>query len=184
MTRHIARPPRVRFPNVERRTRGGVFVFRARVMHAGRTEVGPWRSTQREAFLDVEGLRAAQARRSPTGPVSIVRAVAAVVWDARARGLQRITIRRHLLYEARWWLEWWEGEDPLELVDEEAVLRVVRAAMEEGDKSSIVSAHLVNAARRLDQAIADLRLLARAQHPSSSQAARTLARIGELARQE
>lgn len=132
MTRHIARPPRVRFPNVERRARGGVFVFRARVMHAGRTEVGSWRSTQREAFLDVEGLRAAQARRSPIGPVSIVRALAAVVWDARARGLQRITIRRHLLYEARWWLEWWEGEDPLELVDEEAVLRVVRTALAEG----------------------------------------------------
>lgn len=66
----------------------------------------------------------------------------------------------------------------------EESLHAVRTAMEEGDKSSMVSAHLVNAARRLDQAIADLRLLARAQHPSSSQAARTLARIGELARQE
>ena len=127
-----SRPPKVRFPNVERRDKGGVFVFRARLQHLGRTEVGPWRTSQREAFADVEGLRAALARRNPRGPVSIIRALAAVVWDGRKRCLERITVRRQLLCHARWWCQWWEEEDPLELLTEAELSYAVREALTRG----------------------------------------------------
>lgn len=129
---HRHRPPRVRFPNVERRSRGGKFVFRARLQIEGVTLVGAWRASQAEAFAETEELRARRARRVEGGPLSISGALAAVVRDGRRRRLQRNTLRQHLLGHARYWLRFWEPHSPLEEIDAQELGWAVSEALARG----------------------------------------------------
>lgn len=110
----------------------GSFRYRARIVVRWRQITGPWRATPGAASKDVERLRRAEVAVY-SGPLDeLGPALERVAIDAKARGLQPITIERQLQAHAKFLLSYWEADAPLLALTVDEIEGFVRAALEHG----------------------------------------------------
>lgn len=128
MTRQRSR----RFPNVETRLRKDGPVYRCRVLLRDKIRVGPWRDSPEEAHGDLAAVRARWLTGLRADVVTLCGALAAVVKDGRARGLERITLRNHLISHSRFLLRMWKPGAALSSIDRTEVEWLVRESLKGG----------------------------------------------------
>lgn len=132
--------PRRKYPGIQYRSAKKGARWRARVRVAGEIVVGPFRSSQSEAYADSVQLKESGKRAAST-TISVFAALEAVVEDARDRGLSEATVKGDVRGTVRKLQSMWREETPLLAIDVAEVCWMVRECLETGLSPNTIRDH-------------------------------------------